>query len=495
MPPWNRPGDGAEDPRLPHGQRRLRLRRRARCCSRNRPRPARAAEAARRSVSRGRLGNAIAAQVPAPHLLLGCLCAGLGAALPCGLTGSRARRCSPPSSRLRRCRLPGARGAPVRSRCLVGGCWWGSVRLDALDRSVLAGEVGRAALARARGHRPGAQERVRRPGARARPALRASRPPRAGAPRPAARARAAAGRAARGRGHGRAAARPRGSGRLRRGRVPAPPGRPRRPARRLASGSSASAAASAAVADRLRARGRARRWRRASTGERRAVIAGVVLGEDEGLDAGAARPLPRLRALPPAGRLRPERRLRRRRECSCSPGPSASRAGRGSSRALAAVVGLRARGRLAAVGRPRRESPARSPRSRGSRRGRATAGTSCSSGRRCSSRGTRTRCSSPGFQLSFAAVAAIFVARAAARAPARGLPAARAGSPTCSPSRAACGAGDGADPLAALRRDPGLLGARERARRAGRRAAPRLGAGCDGARARSSRGGAGARLG
>ncbi len=56
-----------------------------------------------------------------------------------------------------------------------------------------------------------------------------------------------------------------------------------------------------------------------------------------------------------------------------------------------------------------RGSRARSPRWPGSPRGRGTAGTSCCSARRFCSRGTRTRSSMPGFQLSFAAVAAIFV--------------------------------------------------------------------------------------
>ena len=42
-------------------------------------------------------------------------------------------------------------------------------------------------------------------------------------------------------------------------------------------------------------------------GERRAVIAGIVLGEDEGLSDESARELPRVRALPPARGLRSER--------------------------------------------------------------------------------------------------------------------------------------------------------------------------------------------
>ena len=49
------------------------------------------------------------------------------------------------------------------------------------------------------------------------------------------------------------------------------------------------------------------------TGERRAVLEGIVLGEDEGLTPELRDELPGIRALPPARGQRPERDLRRRR--------------------------------------------------------------------------------------------------------------------------------------------------------------------------------------
>ena len=121
--------------------------------------------------------------------------------------------------------------------------------------------------------------------------------------------------------------------------------------------------------------------------------------------------------------------------CSCSPGCSACRGWLGEVARARGDRRLRARRRLAAVGRPCRASPARSPRWPGSPRGRATAGTSCSSARRSCSPGTRTTLLEPGFQLSFAAVAAIFVARAAARAAGSRATRCRAARATRSPSR------------------------------------------------------------
>ncbi len=86
-------------------------------------------------------------RLPAPHLLALALCFGLAASL---------------LSRPPRLALLLASGAlavtalvPRRPRTavLVGalvaaGWWWGSARLDVLDRSVLVHEVGRSALAR-----------------------------------------------------------------------------------------------------------------------------------------------------------------------------------------------------------------------------------------------------------------------------------------------------------------------------------------------------------
>ena len=79
-----------------------------------------------------------------PHLLAGCLCFGLAAA-----NGMRE------SSLLLACAAfvlalaaalaaPGARIAVIAAALLLAGWWWGSARLDALDKSVLAPRAGSA---------------------------------------------------------------------------------------------------------------------------------------------------------------------------------------------------------------------------------------------------------------------------------------------------------------------------------------------------------------
>jgi competence protein ComEC len=85
-------------------------------------------------------------RVPAPHLLAASFCLGLAAALPLRVAtpilGTTAL-------------LAAVLGlAEVRRRALIlalalvlGGWWWGSVRLAGLDRSVLAPEIGRVAPA------------------------------------------------------------------------------------------------------------------------------------------------------------------------------------------------------------------------------------------------------------------------------------------------------------------------------------------------------------
>ena len=84
---------------------------------------------------------------PPPHLLLGALCAGLGAALVLRVShpglGAVAAVLAVVALRAgpRRVLLLGAALA-------VAGSWWGSLRLEALDASVLAGEIGRAASVR-----------------------------------------------------------------------------------------------------------------------------------------------------------------------------------------------------------------------------------------------------------------------------------------------------------------------------------------------------------
>ncbi|MGH7358268.1 MAG: hypothetical protein ACREJR_05575, partial [Candidatus Rokuibacteriota bacterium] len=86
-------------------------------------------------------------RVPAAHLLVGALC--------CGLTLALVARISSPLLALAAAGLVGLALAGERHRAFLlaaalvaAGLWWGAVRLEALDRSVLAAEIGRAGLAR-----------------------------------------------------------------------------------------------------------------------------------------------------------------------------------------------------------------------------------------------------------------------------------------------------------------------------------------------------------
>jgi competence protein ComEC len=220
-------------------------------------------------------------RVPAAHLLAAALCAGLalallgreahaGLALSAGGTGLLAVVIAPVR-------------VPLLALALVlAGLWWGSVRLDALDASVLENEVGRAALARVEVTGPARRSefavrvpvRVLRFGRdeldeRARLDLPPERAPPQGSllevvvtvarPR---------GPEAEGAFDEAAYLRRQGIHVVLRG------GSFRVVGRRSGLG---------AVADRLR-RGVARSLEAVPPGERRAVLAGVVLGEDEGLD-------------------------------------------------------------------------------------------------------------------------------------------------------------------------------------------------------------------
>jgi competence protein ComEC len=85
--------------------------------------------------------------LPAPHLLAGALCLGLAASLATRSTdglvalGALALAAASLAFRARRILLLGV-------AILLAGWWWGSVRLAALDRSTLLGGVGRTAPAR-----------------------------------------------------------------------------------------------------------------------------------------------------------------------------------------------------------------------------------------------------------------------------------------------------------------------------------------------------------
>src|SRR5580765_605426 len=125
-----RPGDRAEDPRLPPEARRLPVGRRARRRARDRSEAARPAARAGRSVS---------VLDRSPHSYAAAICFGLAGAnlirgstavalvFCAGLGVAALGRESPPFLLL--------------LALVVLGWWWGSARLDALDRSVLLGHV------------------------------------------------------------------------------------------------------------------------------------------------------------------------------------------------------------------------------------------------------------------------------------------------------------------------------------------------------------------
>src|SRR5262245_59442596 len=82
-------------------------------------------------------------RIPAPHLLAAALCTGLAASLA-------VRIASPLLGVLALALAASAFGEPrirlvgLGAALLCTGLWWGSVRLDALDHSVLSREIGRA---------------------------------------------------------------------------------------------------------------------------------------------------------------------------------------------------------------------------------------------------------------------------------------------------------------------------------------------------------------
>ena len=234
-----------------------------------------------------------------------------------------------PCARRRRCGC----GAPSSCSCSPAW-WWGSARLDALDRSPLRADVGRAGRFARRRHRRAARRAVRpaAPGSCRRSKARASTSGwssscRSGARLRRARASALLARRAR-------AARARSSGfdertwlRRQGVHVVLHVDEWHVVGRRGGLGG---------VADRLR------RWlRRASApglaGERRAVLEGIVLGDDAGLSDGLKTSFRRSGALPPARRLGPERRACSRRACSRSAGCSGCPVRSGHVAALAAI--------------------------------------------------------------------------------------------------------------------------------------------------------------
>ena len=170
--------------------------------------------------------------VRAPHVLAGALCVGLGVALVVRAGAAAAVAagllviCAPFATGPRRL------GALALALALLGA-WWASARLEELDRSALAPHIGEAGLVTRRGDRSRARREVRRPRAGAGPAVRSPGVRRVCAPGAPARPLAAAGRDPGARREGGGAATRQIRRRLRRGRIPGTPGRPRDPARRL----------------------------------------------------------------------------------------------------------------------------------------------------------------------------------------------------------------------------------------------------------------------
>lgn len=86
-------------------------------------------------------------RVPAPHVLAATLCVGLGLAL--AVRDSHAAFALAAAICALLAVAAGERRVAFLAVALaLAGLWWGSVRLEALDRSVLEAEIGRAALAR-----------------------------------------------------------------------------------------------------------------------------------------------------------------------------------------------------------------------------------------------------------------------------------------------------------------------------------------------------------
>ena len=185
----------------------------------------------------------------------------------------------------------------------------------------------------------------------------------------------------------------------------------------------------------------------------------------------APHPVSRVGPLPPAGRVGPERRVHRRRR---------ARRSRGSSACPGSSVRSRRWRRSAATcsrsgGSPRscaRVWQERSRRWPGLRRGRRTAGTSCSSERRSCSPGTRTPCSTPG---SSSRSPPSLRSSSSSRGSSEASPATRCRARwrRWSPSPAPAGSRPRPILLTPVRRRPALFDPRQRARRAGGRAPAR----------------------
>ena len=324
--PGRRPRDGAEDRRVPPGARAVHVGRRPRCDPGHRP----GADRRPATGSSCREPRSACARARWQPLALGL------AALehrPPGIAPlRRARRCC--GALRRRCSLP-PRGAPRRRRSRCSRCvgwWWGGVRLDALDRSPLRSEVDRAARAlvevtgeprvgavRASGMsgRVLAASTARRSTSASQLELPLGRAPPQGALVERARGRAAAARARR----------------TASTSAPGCAGKASTSSFTSTTGTSSAARGGLAGAGRPAAHaGCARASAPGLTGERRAVLEGVVLGDDNGLSPALQSELPALGALPPAGGLGSRTSSCSRRGCSGSRGRLGSAARVGARR-------------------------------------------------------------------------------------------------------------------------------------------------------------------
>ena len=274
-------------------------------------------------------------RVPAAHVLAAALCLGLALANLARLhvVGARGvRRCR---LRARRRRRAGARAWSLAALLVVlAGWWWASARLDALDRSPMLAEVGRAGRAVVVVTAPPTHATVRAARAGPAPAVRGRSRRRARPARAPARPLAAAGRR-----HRRARRRRRsragpstGSTSARGCAVTASTSSCTSTSGGRSAGAAASAASPTGSASRLARSiapgldGRAARGPRRDRARRRRRAPGRP-----------APGLPRLGPLPPARRLGPERRRSSPAGRSCSRGCSASSRWLGELGALAGI--------------------------------------------------------------------------------------------------------------------------------------------------------------
>src|SRR5262249_29401849 len=134
---WHRAGDSGKDRRLSNRTRSLPLRRGTRRDLRHRPRQARPAAGAGRPVK-----EAIE-RLPAPHAILAAACCGVAAANVARIHGFALAGLAV-SSLVAVLLVPESRLLVAVLVALLAGWWWGSARLDAIDRSPLSRLLGTA---------------------------------------------------------------------------------------------------------------------------------------------------------------------------------------------------------------------------------------------------------------------------------------------------------------------------------------------------------------